>query len=338
MLANKKLISNGQAIYRISIAFADLIVGFFVFPSFISTLYRTVLFKPTFQNSPLINTTEYHGDLIYSEEEVLNMLQQRGLTNIGSSRAYFDFVGVFTISSALVSVYTLIAAAADRFVAISRPLKYQNHKAALYAKRIVVTIWLCCVIVALVPVFDQEIQYVLILAIFVSFNGVATETIFAVILIIPVVFMWLITFSTFVCFRFNRKKRPNVNFPYSNAKDVKLQARLLFTLCIMVGVFTLCFLPTFVSLIVQSKTLPEVNASDLLREKGQSLIPFVSAEVVVTIFSMSNSLWNFFIYSARDNKFRKATKRFYMNSLSVFACGNLEKLLPVRAHSSSTQL
>ena len=93
-LTNKKLM-NGQTIYRMSLAMSDILVGIFVFPTFIGTSI----------NHQLSNF------LSYSEEPT----------------SYINAVGFFTMQTSHASVLTLTAAATDRFRVVYRPLTYNKQ-------------------------------------------------------------------------------------------------------------------------------------------------------------------------------------------------------------------
>ena len=320
IFVNKKL-RNGQGVYRLSLAFADLIVGLIVFPTFISSLYQTLHVRPEFELGPEPQDLVTMPDVNISIGEA-----HRPDFFLSISRPYVDAVGFFTTLSILVSIYTLVAAAVDRLVAIKRGLHYRRPAAIAQAQKAVGAIWISATIFSLFPFFLSKLEYHLVYSILVGVVGenviaVVIAVVIPVIFIVPLILMWVITSATFVMYKLYVKNRKDLNI--SEKKDTAKQIHLLITLSIMVGVFTACVLPQLLFLFVYSSTLAvDLPEQSILGVNNQSFINAASAEVVISMLVASNSLWNFFIYSARDKKFRKATKNLFKSLLTVFKNAN----------------
>ena len=102
---------NGQEIYRISLASSDILTGIIVFPSYICS---------------------------YSDSR-----------SVCFNKTYLNVVGFFTLLSIYVSIFSLIAAAIDRFKALYRPLKYNAKAIVTMAKHICLGLWLISVLLAI---------------------------------------------------------------------------------------------------------------------------------------------------------------------------------------------
>ena len=99
------------------------------------------------------------------------------------------------------------------------------------------------------------------------------------------------------------QKKTKIISTKAQKQEMKKQIRLLFTLGIMVGTFSLGLLPSVT--LVTLQIVPRYSSLKSL------LIVLTSSIVLVT----SNSLWNFFIYNARNKAFRLTSKRLYKKLL-----------------------
>ena len=129
---NRKLI-NAQAVYKISLAISDFLVGVVVvFPSFISSLVKSVI-------SPL--QTKYLTFVGYykfvDEIKTLNLIKNSFIPfseilteATDEDIRYYNAIVVFAILSVGLCAVTLAAAAIDRFKVVYRPLAY-NHSNAI---------------------------------------------------------------------------------------------------------------------------------------------------------------------------------------------------------------
>ena len=306
-------LQNGQAIYRLSLAFADILVGAIVFPTFISSLQK--YFIMPHELGKLKNITGY--EIANSSSFSLNLttVELRGSSGLFRDRftlEYLNAVGFFTVISLSVSIYTLVAASIDRFMAVFRPLKYNQTKAISAARIIVVTIWSCGLILALLPLDIHSLRYVLVSSILVSSGGKSALILYLVAFIIPLLLMWGFTIGTFYGARKASSEWATSQRSDGQQSQAAIEMRLVRTLGIMVGVFTLCLLPVALVVLV-SLFLPQTLLADPLNLDPKATGKFISAEVVVVLLLASNSLWNCFIYSARDSNFRQASKSLYFH-------------------------
>ena len=74
--------------------------------------------------------------------------------------------------------------------------------------------------------------------------------------------------------------------------DMMKQTRLMFTLGIIVGVFSVCMLPAAISFAVALK-LEKFQFRDFISDN-------ITVYVVVIFIVTTNSFWNFFIYIAGE--------------------------------------
>ena len=266
LFTNPKLM-NGQTVYRISLALSDILAGIIIFPSFIYSYVN-------------------YGNVTYNN-------------------VYIDAVGFFTMLNLHVSMFTLIAGAIDRFKVIYNPLTYNAISTITSARKTCLGLWLISILLAIAPtgIIYKKFKFVLFCGTFVlpaMFNNVNIFLIYTtVVFMAPVTAMWILTIVTFLVYKKYSEKRKKLFTTVRQRLKSNKETKLLFTLGIMVGVFSICFLlAAIVSILVI--TFGAVN---------QSLS--ISAAVIL----MSNSLWNFFIYSAREKKFRIMSKNFYKKLL-----------------------
>ena len=258
---------NGQTVYRISLALSDILAGIIIFPSFIYSYVN-------------------YGNVTYNN-------------------VYIDAVGFFTMLNWHVSMFTLIAAAIDRFKVIYNPLTYNAISTITSARKTCLGLWLISILLAVAPtgIIYKKFRFVLICGTFVlpaMFNNVNIFLIYITVLFMaPVTAMWILTIVTFLVYKKYSEKRKKLFTTVRQRLKSNKETKLLFTLGVMVGVFSICFLPAAIVSIL-GITLEGVDCLILIS---------------VTIISTSNSLWNFFIYSAREKKFRTLSKQLYKKLL-----------------------
>ena len=254
---------NGQAVYRISLASSDILAGIIVFPSYIYS---------------------------YSTSGT-----------VGFNKTYVNVVGFFTMLNIHVSIFSLVAAAIDRFKALYRPLKYNAKATVTIARKICLGLWLISILLAIAPtgIIYKNFNFMLIsntVVLPVVLNNVMAFYIYAAILIIaPIATMWIFTILTFCVYKTHSKKqKKRLRTERQRLKSLQ-EIKFFFTLFIMVGAFSICLLPSGISILIVITSL--------------KLDP--SAAISSIVILTSNSLWNFFIYSAREKKFRAASKSLY---------------------------
>ena len=312
---NKKPM-NSQVVYKVSLAFADLLVGIFVFPTFISTLTQSLMGRhelgELYNISNAVNIEGNTSQVLYKE-----IRAPSGLLNNRIPQSYYDVVGFFTTLSLTVSIYTLAAASIDRFMAVFKPMKHQLLGPASVARKSSLTIWIIGVIFSSLPLYVEDLGYRRITLILISSGGHAALILYLLAFVLPLLVMWTMTIATMCSFRSQNKlskKLSSTKRTRNNSGKASVEMRLAVTLGIMVGVFTLCVLPAGV-VIAATLFTPNISLFNPLSLNQELTNAFLSAEVAVTIILTTNSLWNFFIYSGRDTKFRKATRNRYISLL-----------------------
>ena len=273
---------NGQTVYRISLAVSDFFTETVIFPAFIiTTIYQFVT----------------NG-------------------NLKVEKAYVDAVGFFEMLSLHVSAFTLTAAAFDRFKVVYHPLSYNLKLSISTAWKICAILWIISIMIAALPlgVFGKRLEYKIFLGGIPMTDPSFAYLYISCVFVLPVILMWIFTIMTFVFYKKYSKNRQNIISTKTHKQEMKQQVRLLFTLGIMVIVFSVCILPMVISCVYFVFLFHDPN-------RGVELSNFRSKRTIVTIIlcslvmCASNSLWNFFIYSVRNKAFRTSSKNLYKRLL-----------------------
>ncbi|CAK8694674.1 uncharacterized protein LOC143445492 [Clavelina lepadiformis] len=306
----------GQGVYRFSLAFADLLAGIIVFPTFVSTLLRYLAVDHNLGD--LRNVTGYVVAETGNRTDEISLMLIRDPSNTFSDafpRSYLDFVGFFTVLSLSVSIYTLVSAAFDRFVAIVCPQRYKQKSAFVTACFVSLVLWILGIIFASLPFYIRTLRYTVVNSILISSSGPGVPALYAVAFILPLILMWLVTIATFIASRHLTRAWADISEEWRKVQG-QVELRLALTLAIMVGVFTLSILPSIIVLLLVEE-LPDVYYNDPKNLNQQSAINLVSAELVIMMLLMCNSLWNCFIYSVRDREFRKSAGKMYASAAKI---------------------
>ena len=315
---NKNLM-NGTAIYKISIAVGDFVVGAAIFPTFVSLMVTSLLQRRVL--GELNNVTTYVP--IQNESNLTQIFFPDVHDSIGGlitdrvSQTSLNAIGFLTTLSLCVSLYSLAAASVDRYVAVRHPLKYRKSASTVAARRVVIGIWIVATIFSSVPLFIENLRYRSIASIFVTSGGSAALILYALAFILPLLTMWVVSLATFCAFRTHNRKTSHMMSTSKEAnKTTMLEMKLARTLGIMVGVFTLCLLPIAIVLILPF-LISGISIFDPETLSEKATTSYTTAEAIVVILLTTNSLWNFFIYSARDVKFWNATKDLFSHLTST---------------------
>ena len=299
-------------VYRLSLALSDFLVGLFVFPSIIITLLKVYqgrlrLGEVTLRRHFTVFTTNLF--LVPPE----NVTCPSAFTSLKQS--FVDGFGYFTIFSLVVSDYTLVAASIDRFIAVYRPYFYRAPRRISFAHLAVEVVWIAAAFFSALPFFITDFHFELSIGgVVISWaNSSLTYVIYSIVILLAVIVMWIATIATIIVFKVKTKwkKRKNAHHSLKNNVFTRLEKRAIFTLTIMVGVFTLCLLPIGASL-----AMPYL----VLADPGKEFVHFIkwsSSNAVFLIALSTNSLWNFFIYNAREKSFRKKSKTLILKLLCV---------------------
>ena len=320
MLYIKKTLDNGQKVHKISLALADFLVGFIAFPFFVGNTINHYICLPIAED-----LTRLQDSLNLPPGNESQSLRSSGLLPSARCSAFFskpfmNTVGFFTTMSVYVSICSLVAAGIDRFVAIRYPLKYTDPSSILMARKVAVAIWILAAVVCSIPFFiNNDEAYDTMFFSVIAPRGYHGIVICFVMFIFLFLLMWFVTISTIVVYMIRDKKQEHLH----TSRKSKNEAALLFhnlivVLGLMVGVFSLSVLPAlaFLAFLVSdSRIYSGYDNSDVRLLTDNEFTLLTSVDGIVTIVLLANSLWNFFIYSARDTAFRKASKKFYKHLL-----------------------
>lgn len=305
VFAKRPKLRNSQFYFKLSIAIADFFVGAIIFPSFVANQNSSLI-----KERPLGRAYNY-TTFNYSNVDNATNLRHRdggGFPTVFNQKT-INFLGFITTMSLFVSVYTLMVASVDRFYAIFKPLQYNRIDSVKRAKYLCIILWVVSVIVCTVPLYHPELRYFLVASILVASGGEKSLVLLTVAFLLPLLAVWIFTIMTFVTSLKHAKNRSRLSVHNSSTKKNKssIEFRLARTLALMVGVFSLCVIPSVIILIMPfvylQVTFTNTSVLDITAAKH-----FSSAQYCIVILLMSNSLWNFFIYSGRDKNFLQAAK------------------------------
>ena len=290
-----------QSIYRLSLAVADFFMGVFVIPMYIGIEYKHFARSSSF--TELRNVTGY----VIAKNKSLPMqtvvIEVKDLASNNFSSTYGSALGFFMVLSLCVSVSSLVAASIDRFVAIFRPLRYNNLKAIFAAKVVVASVWMVGLVFAVFPIAMPDLGFSYVALSLAQESGKLMLTVYAVTAFFLFVLMWSSVIATYVV------ARPSLR-NHDRQRHTHNEMHLLKTLVIMITVFTLCILPNSLTLII-SVQLPYIDPENPTNFDAVASMKFLSVEYSMGLVLFSNSLWNCFIYSIRETAFRRAAKRLY---------------------------
>lgn len=305
-----KKLRNSQGIYKMCLGAADLLVGLIVWPSMVVLQIWLFVNPRTMGNiiPPLTNATTNGMSLIYAELGDLEKRYPGGFYNSIVTKPYIWFLGFITTLSLVVSVYTLMVASFDRFLAIFRPLRYNKFKAKRNSKILSLVLCFLAIVLSILPLFVNAIKYGLISSIFVSSDGTYALALLSVAIFIPLVVVWVLTLLTYNSSKKHARNRQQLTSMRNDASS--LERRLATTLAIMVGMFSISVVPAFVCMIsgfFLTNTLFK-NPKNL---DTTAAVLYTSFEYVAILLLTTNSAWNVFIYSLRTNQFRLVVKATY---------------------------
>ena len=292
---------NVQSIYRLSLAVADFIMGVFVIPMYVGREYKH--FERSSSFTELRNVTGY----VIANDKSLPMqpvvVEVKNLAGNNVPNIYVSALGFFMVLSLLVSISSLVAASIDRFVAIFRPLKYNDLKAIFAAKIVVATVWFASLVFAVFPIVIPDVGYDFVVSNVATEDGRSMLMVYTATAFFLFVLMWSSVIATYVV------ARPGLR-NHDRQRQTDDERHLLGTLFIMIIVFTLCILPNALTQIVRV-ILPTISMENPTDFDIVANLQFSSILLATTLVIFSNSLWNCFIYSIRETVFRKAAKRLY---------------------------
>ena len=245
----KRLLNNSQAVYKISLAVADLLIGVIVLPTLVVNLHVQIWTRLLPRDE--VQSVEGYEVINGTLSDNISVVQKEVLAAFDPKfpLSYVNFSGFFTGLSLIASVYILAGAGFDRLNAVAKPFTYNDANAFSRAKRLNVALWVIAFILGILPVFVPVLRYYMYKAmIFISldFRGIVS---YFVIFVIPLVIVWIVN----VLIYYHCKKRSDFNFRMTEAalkKRQRMERRLASTLRLMVGVFTFNTLPLLITIIL----------------------------------------------------------------------------------------
>jgi len=186
-------------------------------------------------------------------------------------RIYF-FISNF---SAAASVVHMSAISVDRFIAIVFPLRHKSTMEGFGIKAMLTASWTFTIALFLLGKF---------LPAPVQIKAFANLAIFVLCYLIVFVSYTLIVISLVR----QKKKRNEISAPTSNDANSRFEARVAFTLAIVIVVFTACWFPLFVVFAATGRPLVKV---------------YGNAHYWIRTVALSNSAMNFLIYGSRMRNF-----------------------------------
>jgi len=313
ILTSRKL-RNSQAVYKVSLAVADLIAGLVVIPTFavslsLSTAYTQSPVKYEDIQGYNVNLTE-EGNILKAVA-----LKSRGVAGTSQNLvrytySYIVMVGFFTALSFMVSVYTLMLASIDRFYAVTFPMKFRKSNSTVTAVCAVLALWLSAVVIGTLPLYVKGMNYGLVASVLVSFSGSGAIYVYTVAFAFPLVVVWATTTATHCASKRHGRLRRQMTNASEFKRLRKMESRLAKTLGLMVSAFSASILPAVIVLIIP------LFVTNIYLSKPKFLDPtayaaYTSVEFVSVIILSANSLWNCFIYGLRNRDFRLAAKLGY---------------------------
>ncbi|XP_072311395.1 adenosine A2a receptor b [Eucyclogobius newberryi] len=224
------------------------------------------------------------------------------------------FIACFVLVLTQSSIFSLLAIAIDRYIAIKNPLRYSSVVTGQRAKAIVALCWILSVTIGLTPILGWNtggsithsnicprgmteclFEGVVTLHYMVYFN-------FFGCVLLPLLAMLVIYANIFMAARrqlrlIGPKAAPSGNVPIASSKStLQKEVHAAKSLAIIVGLFAFCWLPVHV-----------INCINHLCPGCER--PHVWVMNVAIILSHANSVVNPFIYAYRIREFRHTFKR-----------------------------
>ena len=327
VLARNPKYPSSQMTYKLSLAAADLLVGAFVLPSFISTLYIYHVApyqRRTFDSGdPVTISNLTFNQSAFVTENVNDTFNVYYLPKADTS--YVNFFGLMVSVSFFVSVFTLMFASFDRFQAINRPMTYDKAYASKVAKRSTIVLWSVGVILGILPTFVPELTPYRIVAggVLITVYEEISVIMHGIALGVPLLVVWIFTIAIHVIVKKQARYRKQLMSTRQNNQS-RTERRLANTLAIMVGVFTACLLPAVIFALVP-EFVSSVNAEFIKQLTKKPASAFKAIELASIIILASNSLWNCFIYSIRNKEFRKDAHVLHLKIMTALGIVALKR-------------
>ncbi|XP_039256469.2 uncharacterized protein LOC120333169 isoform X1 [Styela clava] len=322
VIMRNKIFHNPFHMFKCSLAVADLLVGILVLPGALVEI-PIVLLTPYDHNK-----TNYDGDTetIYTwngktvhPDSVCARIHREGLTTYGM---LLSIVGVLSI---MASILSLVLLSVDRFLAVLCPIKYNQGRAIgnKMAGVLIMLVWVACITLSVIlPIAmgDEYFSFVLTSTMVFTMGVKDSDVVFFYTIFsigLPYITLLGLNLGTGALL-FKKwakiKKRTN-NVPKTSPTRQTSQAirrrnevKATVTLLVMVLVFTMSTVPSLIVLMVFN----DQNAKGTY-EEGNYTEGIIYVFLVLLL--VSNSAWNFIIYSWRNENFRKALKKMFATTI-----------------------
>lgn len=308
VFGNTKKLYNSQAIFKISLAVADTMIGVIVWPNMIVMQYLT-FFTPRKMGAIIKRPYVNEGSRYPFDNPMLTYRYGGGAFRNIFHPDYLQTMGFFSSLGITVSVHTLMIASIDRLLAISMPMKYGRYKAIKFAKISCIIQWFVSIIIAVLPIFVSELRYQALSSIMISSTGRVALMEFFISLIVPLVVTVILSVLTFRSSKGHARNRQRI-MPSNQANleyERNLEKRLARTLTLMVSVFTLSVLMP-ICCTIAGLVNTSANWSDPANLNMTAANAYTTSEYISIILLSTNSIWNFFIYNWRNKGFREAVR------------------------------
>lgn len=301
---------NSQAVYKMSLAVADLLVGIIVLPFCIENLRRLIWTRLEIPDDlEVVEGYEVFNGSLSENTIFVERYRRAGSFILLYPRNYQYFAGFVTAVSIFVSVYSLAGAAFDRHKAISKPFEYKRKSAYKIALQACIIFWFVAIVFGLLPIIVKELRYVLILSMVFATLDVVGYYLYSVSFFIPLVIVWIANMLIYMASRKHSQFRLKLT-AVAQKKRHELERRLAITLRLMVGTFTFSTLPLLLTILCVG-FIPTLSPSIPEEFSERNTTIFLNIQCITLFLLFANSLWNFFIYSVRSIEFRDALTEMF---------------------------
>ena len=319
---------HSQYIYKFSIAISDIIWGslisfYFICISILSYSRKSYLFieeeyfvtPRTFINSQ--NFTVYNYNIntlklvftVYNYNNNTLKLVLKDYENIKNVLTVLEYI---LPTAFLVSIFSLVFAAADRYYALTFPFRYKAKNTLKIAKYCSIIIWIICIFLFLFTIFENvnvlsktsflQPGFKTCLNCDIPLNQKVVSTLLFSLFLL----MWVLTILTISSLLKNYMKSKKLNRKIS--KRIALEKQMSFILIVMVLAFTFCLCLTLYSHICY-----------YFCEESYYIETYTSTKIHIALALLAtNSIWNFIIYNVMNKSFRtELIKLFRKNKLQT---------------------
>ena len=292
---------HSQHVYRVFIAFNDILLPVFVTPYMIHTFVTQSFYKLRYEKTKIFTSTQTTN----SSDEIFFYTPSFDYLHLFTD-SYLNFFGFISTIVLYCPSFTLLLASFDRFYAVAFPLKYRKNSSAKCTVKICICVWSMIALLAFLPILTESLYYKVRSRALITIHGKNSIVIKSILFGLPIPLIWIVSLLTFVLVR--RKSRKT--FSVRN-NDRKREIKLAATLLLMVLTFTISVLPFTILYLLLLSMKPYEKITDVDFEELEALLNY---EWVAFMLFLFNSMWNFFIYNIKDVKFRK---EFYKSFIVV---------------------